>query len=245
MDEGAAVAYDSGVISPELALVDPELARVARLRLPPPSPVRCDGAARAVAPATALPRRRLGRRAAPPLVLLAAALGIGAAADLTRTADDAPRKPAVAPRLLWPVEARPAAAVPTPVAARRPSRRRRMIPGTRAKVLRPAASSRPSKPRAAVAPVPPPPRRRAASRTTGGVPGRSFSWAPVRGAGGYEVEIFHGSVLVFRGTTRRPQIVVPDTALQPGSFRWYVWPEIPGRPRGAATVRAKVLIDRT
>lgn len=82
------------------------------------------------------------------------------------------------------------------------------------------------------------------------VPGRRFAWAPSPGASGYHVELFRGSALIFRAETNKPEVVIRrrwrlngrDRRLEPGAYRWYVWPLVDGRRKAKAIVQAKVVV---
>ena len=91
-------------------------------------------------------------------------------------------------------------------------------------------------------------------RRSRGVPNgaRRFAWPPVAGATGYHVELFKGSALIFRAETRKPEILIRRRwrfnrrlrRLEPGEYRWYVWPLV-GRQRIAkAIVQAKLVVPR-
>jgi hypothetical protein len=90
-------------------------------------------------------------------------------------------------------------------------------------------------------------------RSTGGANrARRFAWPPVAGATGYHVELFKRSALIFRAETRRPEILIRRRwrfnrrlrRLEPGEYRWYVWPLV-GRQRIAkAIVQAKLVVPR-
>jgi hypothetical protein len=93
------------------------------------------------------------------------------------------------------------------------------------------------------------PSARTPSPSTG--PGtRRFAWPPVAGASGYHVELFKGSALVFRNESSRPQILIPRRwrfdgrlrRLDPGEYRWYVWPVVDGRRRASALVQARLVV---
>jgi hypothetical protein len=78
--------------------------------------------------------------------------------------------------------------------------------------------------------------------------GQRFAWAPVTGADGYSVEIFSASVRVFASTTTRPELQLPERwrhdgrlrRLVPGEYRWYVWPLVNGRRGTQAVVQASL-----
>jgi hypothetical protein len=79
---------------------------------------------------------------------------------------------------------------------------------------------------------------------------RPFAWAPAPGASGYHVELFRGDERVFAARTKKPAIDVParwrfggrSQTLSPGSYRWYVWPVVDGKRSAAATVQATLAI---
>jgi hypothetical protein len=79
---------------------------------------------------------------------------------------------------------------------------------------------------------------------------RRFAWPPVAGATGYHVELFKGSALVFRNETANPEILIPRRwrfdgrrrRLEPGEYRWYVWPVVNGRRKAMAIVQAKLVV---
>jgi hypothetical protein len=80
---------------------------------------------------------------------------------------------------------------------------------------------------------------------------RPFAWAPSPGASAYHVELFRGAERVFAAQTKKPAIDVParwqfagrSQTLEPGSYRWYVWPVVDGKRSAAATVQATLAID--
>jgi hypothetical protein len=79
---------------------------------------------------------------------------------------------------------------------------------------------------------------------------RRFAWAPVEGASGYRFELFRASSRVFAGETSRPELTLPATwnaagaqrRLEPGEYRWYVWPLVAGSRSGVAIVQAKLVV---
>jgi hypothetical protein len=79
---------------------------------------------------------------------------------------------------------------------------------------------------------------------------RRFAWPPVVGATGYHVELFKGSALVFRNGTTKPELLIPRRwrldgrlrTLEPGEYRWYVWPVVNGQRKASATVQAKLVV---
>jgi hypothetical protein len=96
-------------------------------------------------------------------------------------------------------------------------------------------------------------RTRPSRQSTGVATGtRRFVWPPAVGATGYHVELFKGSVLVFRDQTKKPQIVIRShwrfngrtRRFQPGAYRWYVWPLLGGQRDATAIVQAKLVVPR-
>lgn len=77
-----------------------------------------------------------------------------------------------------------------------------------------------------------------------------FAWAPVRGVSAYHIELFRGSSKVFEADTRQPAITIParwafggrTRSLQPGDYRWNVWPVFSGGRAARAIVQAKLAI---
>jgi hypothetical protein len=210
------------LVSPELVLVDPTLARWAREHLPergetatrvPPAPrpapskqeplaVASDTTARTRPAATARPRRR--RRAAG--LTVSVLIGLASAAVLVYLGVRSEAHPTL---------------------------------------VEPAAPSESNGSTQAATPPPEP------VAPAGGVPtSRRFAWAPRAGASGYHVELFKGPVLVFRADSPKPEIVIPKRwrlngrvhTLVPGSYRWYVWPRVAGRRQARAIVQAKLIL---
>lgn len=94
-------------------------------------------------------------------------------------------------------------------------------------------------------------RTRSPRPSTGAPAGaRRFAWAPVAGSTGYHVELFRGSALVFRDETTKPEILIRKRwrlagrirRLEPGSYRWYVWPLVNGRRTASAIVQARLVV---
>jgi hypothetical protein len=90
-------------------------------------------------------------------------------------------------------------------------------------------------------------------RSTGVATGtRRFAWPPVVGATGYHVELFKGSGLIFRDETKKPEILIRKRwrfngrhrRLEPGAYRWYVWPLVDGQRKAKAIVQAKLVVPR-
>jgi hypothetical protein len=208
------------LVTPELALVDPELNAWARARLPDSrsEPPRARAALtvaevlqpdfRAIpppeVPAWELPsRRRRGRLFL--VTSIAAALAAGLVlADVKVEVGKTPAAANDAPRVL-------------------------AVAGPPVTVERPPADTRPAQ--------------------SGPLP-RRFAWAPLAGATGYHVEFFRGSKRVFAADTQAAQIDVPAAwhlggrtqALEPGAYRWYVWPVTPVGRAHEALVQAKLVV---
>jgi hypothetical protein len=235
------------VVSPELALVDPELATRARDWLPnpgekealsrittllEPAPTAARAPRAPAAPSTRSRRRvaHVRRWAAPAtaaavLGTLALLLDVGvefgktpASADTTETAAIAEIKPPLTP----------------PTAVAEPDRE----PARSASLSRPVTKSAgrstrtsPSQPRS--------------------VPQR-FAWAPTAGASGYHVELFSADTKVYAADTTKPAVTIParwsfdgtNRTLQPGEYRWYVWPVISGQREGGPIVQARLTVPR-
>jgi hypothetical protein len=62
--------------------------------------------------------------------------------------------------------------------------------------------------------------------------------------------LFRGSALVFRDETTKPEILIRKRwrfdgrlrRLEPGSYRWYVWPLVDGRRAASAIVQARLVV---
>ena len=242
-----------GPVSPELALVDPELAHAARELLrdapqsaavgmrevvaPAPSeespwverpPRRLEPAP---APAPTLPRRR-GR-----LRLLASASGVLALGVLLTLVVGREERETPSARQAQSV----AAAVSPPSATvTRPER-------TSTAPAAPAATS-PAKPaRTSPAPTTSPPVHAAA------VPGQTFVWVASPDAAAYEFQLFQGDERIFRARVDEARLELPGRwrqdgrphALLPGNYRWYVWTisKSTNRQSTKPTVSAKLVVD--
>jgi len=232
-------------LSPELVLVDPTLAELARSQLADPDDTvaRLEALARESAILAAARRlaeldslgsqegrsgsRNRGRHPVLAVGFATASLTMALVLGMTAGPGGAPTavEPAAVPDV--PAVAAPAFTPPAPV----------------------APIAKPSKPPAAKQNKPTRPRNRtpAVSRPVA----RPFAWAPTPGASGYHVELFRGDERVFAARTKKPAIDIParwrfsgrSEALSPGSYRWYVWPVVDGKRRAAATVQATLAID--
>ena len=99
-------------------------------------------------------------------------------------------------------------------------------------VSAPAEMPRPSAPKQGGLPNPTKPR---ATRPS---PQR-FAWAPTQGASGYHVELFRDSVKVFAADTKVSWV---DIRLEPGEYRWYVWSVTAGLRSSKAMVQAELVV---
>ena len=236
-------------VSPELALVDPELAarlralmpvpdidleprrsNVRHLRLTPPPPAESEQPA--VVPPAPPWRGMLGRLAAAFVAgaVLATLVTVGVVAQIGETE---------LPREASPVSVPPV--VPAP-SAQAPAAPAQTPPATKARAkTKPAATksqSRNAKPKTA-------------ARTAAAPEPRRLVWAPVAGAVGYRVELFRGDEQVLRATTKAPAFALGAKwrhngqveRLTPGSYRWYVWPVLPGGAADQAIVQARLNVD--
>jgi hypothetical protein len=218
-----------GPVSPELALVDPELGRAARERLPDPPPSVPAGRQEDVAPvaerpgvverlpsrleptpAPAQPRRRIR------LGLLASGAGIvalGVLLALVVGRDDLP-----APR----------------------AQQTQSVAGA---VSPPEAS--PTKPTT--------PATSAPAHATA-VPGKTFVWLASPDAAAYEFQLFEGGERIFRARVDEARLELPGRwrqagrphALLPGSYRWSVWTisKRTNRQSTKPTVSAKLVVEQ-
>jgi DNA-directed RNA polymerase specialized sigma24 family protein len=81
---------------------------------------------------------------------------------------------------------------------------------------------------------------------------RTFSWPPAEDAAGYTFVLYRGEDVIFTGRTRAPRLALPAEwrhdgrvqRLEPGTYRWAVWPIIrgTGRPAPEAVVAARIAI---
>lgn len=82
---------------------------------------------------------------------------------------------------------------------------------------------------------------------------RRFAWAPVPGASAYHVEFFRGDERVYAAQKPRAHLDLPWAwtfrgrvhRLEPGTYRWYVWPIVSGLRRTEATVQAELDVRPT
>jgi hypothetical protein len=89
-----------------------------------------------------------------------------------------------------------------------------------------------------------------AGRSAPSGPSVRFAWAPVGGATSYEVEVYHHNVRAYAGSTSQSSIEIPESSsrpalpntLSPGRYRWYVWPVRAGKRDPVAIVSAQLLV---
>jgi len=222
---------DRHAVSPELVLVDPDLARVAIMALPDRFQQRVVPRA-AFAPtylvemppagvALASPSWwRPGGRAA---LVFAGAMTV-VVLLLADVRVEVGRKEAAAEP--------PTTTTPSPPT--QPS-------GTGAKPSSPA--QQPREPRVAT---------RRHTRTQAAQPQeRRLAWAPVPGVDGYRVELFRGPDRIFVRDTTHPDVTVPGTwtlehareSLRPGEYRWIVWSITAGVRSNQAIVQSKLAVE--
>jgi hypothetical protein len=224
------------LVSPELALVDPELAGRARERLPNPGEKealariaaqlgRTDQPTRPPATRAALrsPRRHRHTRWAAPVAVATALVTLLLLTDVRveigKTLASAGTASSVDPDTSAPEASVPETSVPAP----------RPTPTGQAR--RPVDTHRQAPQRTR-----PEPQR--------------FAWAPSPGADGYHVELFRGDERIFASEARRPGITVParwsfegrSRTLGPGRYRWYVWSVTAGRRVPEAIVQAELTV---
>ena len=90
------------------------------------------------------------------------------------------------------------------------------------------------------------------TRTDAGQPqARRLAWAPVAGVDGYRVELFRGPDRIFVRDTTGPDVTVPGTwtfehareSLSPGEYRWIVWSVTAGLRSTQAIVQSKLVVE--
>jgi hypothetical protein len=227
-DQGAASSTsDPPALSPELVLVDPALAAWARERLPERPAVFA--AAAAPAPSAAPPRRH-----ADVVVSDRAAVSTAPGRQRRRRAHMA-----IAAGLAVAIALAAALVLELPILGDGARSDESSKPEADGPVIGVRGRTDSARTDSAVGPADPLPTR-----------GRRFAWAPHPGASGYHVELFRGRALVFRADTSKPEILIParwrlngrTRMLEPGLYRWYVWPRIAGRRESTATVQAKFVV---
>jgi hypothetical protein len=246
-----------GPVSPELALVDPELARSARELLPdPPRPV-----AFAAQPALVEPRRirvepvpeppRAPRPAPTPrrrrfrLGLLTSAAGVVALGVLLALIVGRGEPPALRTQ---PTQSVAAAVSPTEPTPTQPRSSVTTPTATTPTATTPTATTPTATTQTAPAPTSPAPSHATA------VPGQTFVWVSSPDAAAYEFQLFQGGERVFRARVDEARLELPGQwrlagrphALLPGSYRWYVWTisKRTNRQSTKPTVSAKLVVDK-
>lgn len=232
LPEGCALPRHPEVVSPELALVDPELAAVARVGL---RDARAIGGSNRPPPV----RAQVDAYAQARVALSKVALAV----------DDEHGSP-THPGRSWRVLVGVAALTTLSL----------VLFDVRVQVGKtPASAEGPQNPPAVAgtpgrAPVSSVPKTRMQKGSVGdiGKPmARRFAWAPAAGASAYHIEFFRGSVPVFSANTTRPQLTVPahwkaaggTRSLDPGEYRWYVWTVVSGTRSSTAIVRARLVVS--
>jgi outer membrane biosynthesis protein TonB len=220
-------------ISPELVLVDPELAAGARAALPDhpwPAPVPIEPAARP-GPGRQFPVGRilgqLGFAAA--FILVISVLSVVPKGDRPTFAAPPPAAPRTSqpatPQRTQPptVREKPPAARKKPPAARKKPAVKRAEP-KRAPVRRP--KPKPAAPPKSQARSSTPTKPRNQPKFT---PARTFSWPPQARAASYQVTFLRNGRAFYRTRTRAPRAELPQRVrFTPGSYRWTVRPVIAG-----------------
>ena len=254
-------------ISPELALVDPELARRARARLDSfdqPAPrapdVDAEPKSRVAQRSDTKATSRRGRVVLAALAVMTGLAGAGfTAAKLTG------EKSRVFARGSLPggsVVVRPQETSESTGKAlqRKPAKRAHAASGAGADRRRRA------RPGASKANRPGLQQKRNASSGNPGTPPSSppqvggpttpvFSWVAVRGVTYYDFELFRGAKRVFTARPRQPRLTLPSTwtyggrhfSRPPGSYRWLVRPVFHANTKtryGPAIVSAKLVLHR-
>jgi hypothetical protein len=254
-------------ISPELALVDPELARRARARLDSfgqPSSrapdVDADPKSRVVPQSNTRATSRRGRVVLAALVVITGLAGAGfTAAKLTGEnsrvfargslpGGSVAVRPQETNESTGKALQRKPATRAHPVSPQGAERGRRARPGT-SKAGRPALQRKRSA--GSGNPGTPP----SSASQVGGPSAPVFSWVAVRGASYYDFELFRGAERVFTSRPRQPRLTLPSTwtyggrrfSRAPGSYRWLVRPVFHANTKtryGPAIVSAKLVLHR-
>ena len=220
---------DPSPVSPELALVDPELAAWARTRLADPAHAHEALAFRRLTAVSSNERlvvaetdERSEERGFTVLVGVAAVLVVTLLLADVRVEVGKNGASAEAPR----VTTRSGLDEVTQTSSR---------PG-------------PATPRSASSGIPPPAKQSRPSAEP-----RQLAWAPVPDAEAYHVELYRDNTRIFAAETQRAVVTVPvrwtlngkARTLAPGELRWYVWPLVDGRRSTTAIVQATLTIPRS
>jgi hypothetical protein len=256
-----------GPVTPELVLIDPELARAARALLPdlpraiPTQSVVANSRdadqfafvevlRSSVEPAGAekalQPRAGLGRVAVAGVVGLALLAAVLVRSEWRST-----------PRQESTFTAAPPARSPVPPAsARTDPASTPAVPGQTTPAPTPSTPTTPPVPApSSPASDPPAPPATTSEPAAPVPPGQTFVWAAAPGSAAYEFQLFRGNARIFRARALEPRLELPGRwrqggrtqTLTPGTYRWYVWP-ISSRTKqqsDVAIVQARLVIEET
>jgi hypothetical protein len=247
-----APGQDTGrAVSPELVLVDPELATRARAALPDhpwPAPVRIEPRPRPAEPGGAPVGLKFWMFILGVIVLVGALTLVSTRDRPTLAAEvegNEGRVPATSTSSVAQPKPKPGAAKPKPRAARPKSTQRS---GENRARSSPPPSGRPrtqtpARPRAQ---TPAPPTRRTVPRRAvrqGFRPARIFSWPPRAGASYYQVVFLRNSKPFYRTRTTAARLRLPERVrFTAGIYRWTVRPAIAS---DAGIVLALPVVDST
>jgi hypothetical protein len=261
-----AYAESARVLSPELALVDPELAAWARLRLQEDAVAAevAAAAAPAVEPAPAVLEAERRPRSLLPLAIattvVAAIIGSIAVA-VHASSGNSPTTQAAAPEAATPANTEPTTTTPaarTPTAttthatkAPTATTHATKTPTAAATTTKAATATKPAtttKP--ATATTPATTSTPAATTPAAAVP---FAWPGVTGAHAYVFTLSRGTKVIYRAQTTAKQLALKRSweyqgrryRLSRGAYRWHVIALVKSEPHGTRTVvSAPFWIDR-
>jgi hypothetical protein len=249
--ESDTIPRPAATYSPELVLVDPDLAEVARASLPASTDTIANlgDAARVRAlrrlsygaeQSNDVEEAEFARRAASWRMVFAVGAGVVVttvlAASVLHGNGREPEATQTLTASVSDVQTSPTVTAPATTPSPKPQSPKPQSP----KPQSPKPQS--PKPRSASGP---PPRSAPVPRT--------FAWAPVDRASGYRFELFRESSLVLRRDTRAPRLSVPtrwtfggkERRLSRGTYRWYVWAVVDGKRGSSAIVQAALQVGAT